>query len=120
MAWAAVILSRPLNVRDTRPCVWTMISSCDLIPCTHYLDDVDINITLLMSDTLYDTSFLHIMDGNDPQGHRVGLLNKNHICLFLTDPFQHRRRSIFKLDDHFLVHLNVMIESFVSLDEHRA
>ena len=56
------------------------------------------------------------MDGNDPSGAKVGLLNKWHIWAFICDPFNHKFRARFHIEGDFNLHVKDMINHFVPLD----
>lgn len=56
------------------------------------------------------------MDGSDPSGRKVGLLDKFHIWCFICDPFGHEWRSTLKIAGDFNTHVNEMINHFIPLD----
>ena len=53
------------------------------------------------------------MDGSDPSGRKVGLLDKHVLWAFLVDPFNHSWRSTFKMEGEFALHIKDMLEYFV-------
>lgn len=57
------------------------------------------------------------MDGLDPDGRKVGLLDRHHFYCFLVDPFNHQLRSQFMLVPDTAVLIKEMIEHYVPLDE---
>ena len=57
------------------------------------------------------------MDGLDPSGRKVGLLDRHHLMAFLCDPFGHEWRSVFKIQTNLAVLMREMIDLFVPLDE---
>ena len=57
------------------------------------------------------------MDGLDPSGRKVGLLDRHHLMAFLCDPFGHEWRSIFKIQTNLAVLVREMIDLFVPLDD---
>ncbi len=56
------------------------------------------------------------MDGSDPEGRKVGLLDKHHIWCFLCDPFNYEWRSTFKIEGTLRRHVLDMVEHFIPLD----
>jgi hypothetical protein len=56
------------------------------------------------------------MDGLDPSGRKVGLLDRHHLWAFLVDPFNHELRSTFLLQANVAVLMREMIEAYVPLD----
>ena len=57
------------------------------------------------------------MDGRDPSGRKVGLLDRFHYWCFMVDPFNHEWRSTFKLEPSFAELEKEMVEAYVPLDE---
>ena len=57
------------------------------------------------------------MDGKDPIGRKVGLLDRHHLMAFLCDPFCHEWRSTFKIQTHLAVLMREMIDLYVPLDD---
>ena len=56
------------------------------------------------------------MDGYNPPGRKVGLLDCHHIWCFLCDPFNHEWRSKFIIEGNLKVHVTEMINHFIPLD----
>ena len=56
------------------------------------------------------------MDGYNPPGRKVGLLDCHHIWCFLCDPFNHDWRSKFIIKGNLKVHVTEMINHFIPLD----
>lgn len=56
------------------------------------------------------------MDGNDPEGRKVGLLDRHHLFCYIVDPFNWVWRSRFELPCSMAQLVNEMIASFVPLD----
>ena len=57
------------------------------------------------------------MDGHDPSGRKVGLLDRHHLMAFPCDPFCHKWRSIFKVQTPLAILMREMIYLYVPLDE---
>ena len=57
------------------------------------------------------------MDGTDPSGQKVGLVDKHQIWAFYVDPFNHHWRSTFRVEGSFAMHVKEMIEFFIPKDE---
>ena len=57
------------------------------------------------------------MDGNDPIGSKVGLLDRHHLWGYLCDPFNHQMRDKFKLQVEMAELVKEMIEAYVPLDD---
>lgn len=55
------------------------------------------------------------MDGADPAGRKVGLLDRMHLMCFIVDPYSHEWRSKFKLEENMSVIVNEMIEQYIPL-----
>ena len=56
------------------------------------------------------------MNGEDPTGRKVGLLDRHHLMAFLCDPFCHEWRSTFKLQTPLAKLMKEMINIYVPLD----
>ena len=56
------------------------------------------------------------MNGEDPTGRKVGLLDRHHLMAFLCDPFCHEWRSTFKLQTPLAKLTKEMINIYVPLD----
>ena len=57
------------------------------------------------------------MDGHDPSGRKVGLLDRHHLMALLCDPFCHEWRSTFKIQTPLAILMREMIHLYVPLDE---
>ncbi len=57
------------------------------------------------------------MDGNDPSGRKVGLLDCHHLIAFLCDPFCHSCRSTFDIQTPLPVLMREIIKFFVPKDD---
>ena len=57
------------------------------------------------------------MDGKDPSGRKVGLLDRHHLMAFLVDPFAHAWRGKFELQTCKAELVAEMIALYVPLDE---
>ena len=57
------------------------------------------------------------MDGMDPTGRKVGLLDRHHLWAFLVDPLYHLLRSTFLLVPQMAVLVQEMIEAYIPVDE---
>ena len=57
------------------------------------------------------------MDGHDPSGRKVGLLDRHHLMALLCDPFCHEWRSTFKVQTPLAILMRDMIHLYVPLDE---
>ena len=57
------------------------------------------------------------MDGNDPSGRKVGLLDRHHLMAFLVDPFNGSWRSIYHMDTPLAPLMREMIDLYVGIDE---
>ena len=57
------------------------------------------------------------MDGKDPSGKKVGLLDEHQLWCFLCDPFGHEWRSEFLLEGFLTAHTKKMIEHFIPGDD---
>ena len=57
------------------------------------------------------------MDGNDPTGRKVGLLDRLHLYGHLVDPYSYLWRSKFELETDMSVLINEMIEKYVPHDD---
>ena len=57
------------------------------------------------------------MDGKDPSGRKVGLLDRHHLMAFLVDPFAHAWRGKFELQTCKAELVDEMIALYVPLDE---
>ena len=55
------------------------------------------------------------MNGADPAGRKVGLLDRMHLMYFIVDPYSHEWRSTFKLGESMSVIVNEMIEQYIPL-----
>ena len=53
------------------------------------------------------------MDGKDPTGRKVGLLDPMHLMCFVVDPYSHEWRSKFKLGANLGVIATKMIETYI-------
>ena len=53
------------------------------------------------------------MDGKDPSGRKVGLLDRFHFMAYLCDPFGHEWRSVFKLKMPIAILIKEMIELYI-------
>jgi hypothetical protein len=51
------------------------------------------------------------MDGLDPLGRKVGLLDCHHLWAFLVDPFNHELRSTFCFQAEMAVLVKEMVEA---------
>ena len=56
------------------------------------------------------------MDGMDPTGRKVGLLDRHHLWAFLVDPLYHLLRSTFLLVPQMAVLVQEMIEAYIPVD----
>ena len=54
------------------------------------------------------------MDGKDPSGRKVGLLDRFHLMAYLCDPFGHEWRSTFKLKTPIATLVKEMIELYIT------
>ena len=57
------------------------------------------------------------MDGMDPSGRKVGLLDETHLMCFIVDPYSRFWRSTFKLGTHMGLLVKKMIEIYVPKDK---
>ena len=57
------------------------------------------------------------MDGENPSGRKVGLLNRHHLMAFLCDPFCHEWRSSFKIQTSLARLMKEMINVYIPMDE---
>ena len=57
------------------------------------------------------------MDGNDPDGRKVGLLDRHHLMCFLVDPFSWEWRHKFLLQANVKQIVREMVQKFVPLDK---
>lgn len=57
------------------------------------------------------------MDGIDPSGRKVGLLDRYHLMCLLVDPFSHEWRSTFFVQTNLAVLVNEMMEMYIPLDD---
>jgi hypothetical protein len=57
------------------------------------------------------------MDGLDPSGRKVGLIDRHHYWNFLVDPFNHELRSVFLVQPPKAILIKEMIEHYVPLDD---
>ena len=57
------------------------------------------------------------MEGNDPTGRKVGLLDRHHLMAFLCDSFCHSWRDTFKIQTPLPVLMREMIDLFVPVDD---
>lgn len=56
------------------------------------------------------------MNGENPDGRKVGLVDPHQIWAFMADPYNHSWRSKFAIEGSFPVHVRNMIEHYVPLD----
>ena len=56
------------------------------------------------------------MDGRDPSGQKVGLLDEHHFMAYLCDPAGHEWRSKFKIQTELAPLMRKMINMYVPLD----
>ena len=56
------------------------------------------------------------MNGENPDGRKVGLVDPHQIWAFMADPCNHSWRSNFAIEGSFPVHVRNMIEHYVPLD----
>jgi len=56
------------------------------------------------------------MNGENPDGRKVGLVDPHQIWAFVADPCNHSWRSKFAIEGSFPVHVRNMIEHYVPLD----
>eukprot|EP00956_Cyclotella_meneghiniana_P038508 scaffold155275_cov66-Cyclotella_meneghiniana.AAC.2 len=56
------------------------------------------------------------MDGIDPSGQKVGLLDRHHLWSYLCDPFNHQMRGKFLLQVGMAELMNEMIDTYIPLD----
>ena len=56
------------------------------------------------------------MDGMDPTGRKVGLLDRHHLWAFLVDPLNHSLRSTFHLMPQMAVLVQEMIEAYIPVE----
>ena len=56
------------------------------------------------------------MDGLDPKGRKVGLLDRVHLMCFIVDPFNHEWRAKFELGTNMAILVREMIDFFVPAD----
>ena len=57
------------------------------------------------------------IDGEDPTGRKVGLLDCHHLMAFLCDLFCHAWRSTFKLQTPLAKLMKEMINRYIPLDD---
>ena len=57
------------------------------------------------------------MDGSDPDGRKVGLLDRHHLMCFLVDPFSWEWRHTFLLQTNLKQIVREMVQKFVPLDK---
>ena len=57
------------------------------------------------------------MDGRDPSGRKVGLLDRKDLMCFLVDPFSWEWRSIFFLDTNMAELVTEMVNHYIPVDE---
>ena len=57
------------------------------------------------------------MDGIDPTGRNVILLDPYHLICLLVDPFSHEWRSTFFIQTNLAVLVNEMMEMYIPLDD---
>ena len=57
------------------------------------------------------------MDGIDPSGRKVGLLDRYHLMCLLVDPFSHEWRSTFFIQTNLAVLVNELMEMYIPLDD---
>ena len=60
------------------------------------------------------------MDGKDPSGRKVGLLDRHHLMAFIVDPYSHEWRGRFELQTSKAELVSKMIALYVPLDEDRS
>ena len=57
------------------------------------------------------------MDGMDPTGRKVGLLDRHHFWAYLVDPLNHSLRSTVLLMPEMSVLVKEMIEPYIPVDD---
>ena len=57
------------------------------------------------------------MDGLDPKGQKVGLLDRHQLMALLCDPVSHEWRSTFKFQTPLASLMREMIDLYIPLDE---
>lgn len=57
------------------------------------------------------------MDGRDPSGRKVGLLDRHQLMAYLVDPYCHEWRDTFLLNTNKAELVREMIEMYIPLDE---
>ena len=57
------------------------------------------------------------MNGLDPTGRKVGLLDRHHLMAFLVDPFGHDWRAKFELQTPLATLMREMIELYIKKDD---
>ena len=57
------------------------------------------------------------MDGMDPNGQKVGLIDRHHLWSYLCDPFNHEMCATFHLQAGMADLISEMIMAYVPLDE---
>jgi hypothetical protein len=56
------------------------------------------------------------MDGFDPSGRKVGLLDRHHLMAFICDPCGHELRATFQIQTPLAALMREMIDLYVPLD----
>ena len=57
------------------------------------------------------------MDGRDPSGRKVGLLDRHQLMAYLVDPYCHEWRDTFLLNTNKAELVREMIKMYIPLDE---